>query len=83
MEDLFQWAAMGFLASIVLAYLAKLHEPIGPIWMVVLAVPGAMAGAYAATFLDVGEIGTIDWTSVAIAAVGAFIFIMVVNIIRS
>ena len=83
MDELYQWAAIGFLASLVLAYLARLHRPIGPIWMVVLAIPGAIAGAYAASFIDVGQIGSIDWTSVGIAAAGAFIVIMVVNIIRS
>jgi uncharacterized membrane protein YeaQ/YmgE (transglycosylase-associated protein family) len=79
---LISWVVMGLIAGALAKFLLPGKDPGGCIMTVLIGVIGAVVGGYLATRLGYGGISGFDLRSLGIAVVGAFLFLLVLRMLR-
>ena len=85
MKDLLTWIAIGLAAVVIARYVLHVRQQLGFIATLLLGVGGAVAGGFAAQYVDFGivrQIWYIDWISLVITVVSACAVILIIGILR-
>ena len=77
------WIVLGLIAGIVAKMLLPGKDPGGCIITTVIGIVGAIVGGMISTVLGFGGIQSFDFRSMAIAVLGAVIFLALIRALRS
>ena len=76
---------IGLMVVLASRYLLRIDQPLGPVVTLALGISGAVVGGFLAQFVDMGmvrSVGSVDWVSLVITIVSAFIVILLIGILR-
>ena len=79
---LISWILMGAVAGLLGKFLTPGKDPGGCIITPLIGIVGAVVGGFIATSLGFGGISGFDLRSLAIATVGAILFLLVLRLLR-
>jgi uncharacterized membrane protein YeaQ/YmgE (transglycosylase-associated protein family) len=79
---LISWIVMGALAGLLGKFLTPGKDPGGCIITPLIGIVGAVVGGFIATSLGFGGLSGFDLRSLAIATVGAILFLLVLRLLR-
>ena len=76
------WIVLGLIAGVIAKMLVPGEDPGGCIVTTVIGIVGAVIGGMISTFLNFGGIQSFDLRSMAIAVLGAVIFLALLRALR-
>jgi len=79
---LIAWIVLGGIAGLIAKALMPGRDPGGCILTVIIGVVGALLGGFLATALGFGGLSGLDWRSLVIAVIGAFVLLAVLRMLR-
>ena len=79
---LIAWIVLGGLAGLIAKVLMPGKDPGGCIITVIIGIVGALLGGFLATALGFGGLSGLDWRSLVIAVVGAFVLLAILRMLR-
>ena len=79
---LIAWIVLGGIAGLIAKALMPGRDPGGCILTVIIGVVGALLGGFLATALGFGGLSGLDWRSLVIAVVGAFVLLAILRLLR-
>ncbi len=80
---LISWIVLGLIAGLIAKALMPGRDPGGCIITIIVGIVGALLGGFLSTALGFGGLsGEIDWRSLLIAVVGAFVLLAIWRMIR-
>ena len=79
---LIAWIVLGGLAGLIAKVLMPGKDPGGCIITVIIGIVGALLGGFLATALGFGGLSGLDWRSLVIAVVGAFVLLAILRLLR-
>jgi len=85
MDNMLSWVLIGLSVVVLSRFVLRIEQPLGMLVTISLGVVGAIVGGLVAQIVDLGTvrvIGQVDWLSIVITVVGAFVLILLVGILR-
>ena len=79
---LIAWIVLGGLAGLIAKALMPGRDPGGCILTVIIGIVGALLGGFLATALGFGGLSGLDWRSLVIAVIGAFVLLAILRMFR-
>ena len=79
---LLSWIAIGLVAGMLGKFLLPGKDPGGCFLTTIIGIVGALVGGFVASYLGYGGVAGFDLRSLAIATVGAILFLLVLRLLR-
>lgn len=79
---LIAWIVLGGVAGLIAKALMPGKDPGGCIITVIIGIVGALLGGFLATALGFGGLSGLDWRSLLIAVIGAFVLLAILRMFR-
>jgi uncharacterized membrane protein YeaQ/YmgE (transglycosylase-associated protein family) len=79
---LIAWIVLGGVAGLIAKALMPGKDPGGCFITVIIGIVGALLGGFLATALGYGGLSGLDWRSLVIAVIGAFVLLAILRILR-
>lgn len=79
---LIAWIVLGLVAGGIAKLLMPGRDPGGCILTIIIGVVGALIGGFLSTALGYGGISGLDWRSLVISVIGAFVLLAIWRMLR-
>jgi uncharacterized membrane protein YeaQ/YmgE (transglycosylase-associated protein family) len=79
---LIAWIVLGGVAGLIAKAIMPGKDPGGCFITVIIGIVGALLGGFLATALGYGGLSGLDWRSLVIAVIGAFVLLAILRILR-